>query len=451
MPLLSTPTQQLTTCPDGEDAKVSAALAGDGAAVAALLDANGPLMWRLAEAVLSERDLATSAVAEGTARGLRTARRRRHDGSPVAPLLLAGTFRAAVEARRAAPAPPAPPRLGANAGSDVDAEEMVAAAAFRSLPERWRAAVWLYEVEGVEPEVFAPVLGVSTAVATQLALKGRRGLIGRFEQARVDVPEDLGTPLAPLADDVPQALTAVVTPVVVASLSADPGSRVAPLAWLEDRAVRPLGVATVAVLALGIIGVGVLGQPALTRGGTVLRSAGAPGTGGTGVVTTPYGTTSYDPGSAFQGASAGPNVLGASTPYTAGFVGSSVATVGPGVAGTGSILYTPGGNSPGINRTGPGSAPPPTVPPPPPPASGPPQGAKPPPGPGPTTPPPVIPPVTLPPLPVTLPPLPGVTVPVTVPVTLPTVTVPGVGGTTSCTVMILGVAVQTGCSPTTGP
>ncbi len=61
----------------------------------------------------------------------------------------------------------------------------IVSAAFRSLPERWRSALWLIEVLGVEPAMAAAVLGVSANGLAQLSVRSRTGLRERYLQAHM--------------------------------------------------------------------------------------------------------------------------------------------------------------------------------------------------------------------------------------------------------------------------
>src|SRR6202034_484096 len=118
--------------------------------------------------------------------------------------LLAAVYRLAAEAGRSVSAPHARP-----GGRSRNPETAFVEAAFRSLPERWRGAVWLSDVEAMDPERVARVLGVSVAVAHQLINRGRRGLEGRFAQAHQPVPEHLGTALRAFTMAIPANLADV--------------------------------------------------------------------------------------------------------------------------------------------------------------------------------------------------------------------------------------------------
>ena len=59
------------------------------------------------------------------------------------------------------------------------------AEAFADLPPRWRAVLWLTEVEAMAPRDAAPLLGVSPNTAAQLAVRARRRLRQRYVQMHV--------------------------------------------------------------------------------------------------------------------------------------------------------------------------------------------------------------------------------------------------------------------------
>ena len=59
------------------------------------------------------------------------------------------------------------------------------AAAFRTLPERWRSVLWLTEVEGIPVRDAGPLMGLSANSAAQLALRARNGLRERYLQAHL--------------------------------------------------------------------------------------------------------------------------------------------------------------------------------------------------------------------------------------------------------------------------
>jgi DNA-directed RNA polymerase specialized sigma24 family protein len=265
IPVVSTP------APLGAESDlVRRAARSDEEAFSELYRRHAQTAWRLAQAVAPTAGEAATAVADGFVRVLRGIRRHHVPASdPFRPLLLAGVYQSAIDRLRRSPEPPAATPPPADLG--------LAGAAFRSLPERWRAAVWLHDVEGLAADRVAPVLGVSPALAAQLVGRGRRALADRFRQAGEAMPQSLGPVLRPLSASSPAALSDVATSAWRASVASDHAGRLVPsLGWLGEHAVAPLRLAVVGVLALGVISVGVLSQrDTLPRGGPV--ASGTPG------------------------------------------------------------------------------------------------------------------------------------------------------------------------------
>ncbi len=242
------------------------AAGGDAESFGELYRRHNQAAWRLAQATAGNNDDAVKAVGDGFASALRPRRGLRRAGGPESgfrALLLGAVYQAATgHGHVDTPAlldVPAPSRTE---GSEAKAEEAALfEAAFRSLPERWRGAVWLSEVEGLDAESIAAILGVSVPIATQLTSRGRRGLTGRFAQARRQAPEHLGPALRPMADLVPANLAAAVE---ARWLDRDHGvdfGAVGP--WLSERAVRPLWAAVGGLTGLGLIGLGIVGPGAV--------------------------------------------------------------------------------------------------------------------------------------------------------------------------------------------
>lgn len=326
--------------------------------------------WRLAQAITAGRDEATSAVADGFVRVLRAVRRHQVKVSdPFRPLLLAGVYRSAIEERRRADQAVTAP-IALNQG-----ELSFDAAAFRTLPERWRAAIWLTEVEGLAPDRVAPILGVSPAVATQLASRGLRAMNDRYRQAGSEPPESLGPALRPLAATLPASLAEVAAAAWRSSVASDTAGRLVPcLGWLGERAVQPLRLAVVGVMALGVIAVGVISQGGLLGERSPVAGGGAPS------ATSRAGVNYFSPIAAFPdgsglllgaGGSAGPlrasapsglpraGGAGAASPAAAGSSGSSGSAGPAGGSGAsgGSTGSGSGGSTGATGGSGGGSTP----------------------------------------------------------------------------------------------
>jgi hypothetical protein len=126
---------------------------------------------------------------------------------------------------------------------------------FRNLPDRWRAALWLSEVEARDPAEISEVLGVSAAEAAQLVHLGRRGLAAYYAQAHQTAPEPIGPLLRSVALPIPGNLAAV-TEARWAASGRDRERRTTHA--IADRAVRPLWAAVGGLMAFSLMGIGLL-------------------------------------------------------------------------------------------------------------------------------------------------------------------------------------------------
>jgi RNA polymerase sigma factor (sigma-70 family) len=172
------------------------AAGGDRGAFDELYRRHVEAAWRVAQAVTGNRDDAADAVSEAFTKVLQALRAGRlTSAARFRPYLLQATRNAGIDVLRRTgrlrptdsmdhldgPAPaPGPGDVFLQA---VDSS--LVAAAFRSLPERWRAALWLTEVEGLPPSEAGPLLGVSANGAAQLAVRARAGLRDRYLQAHI--------------------------------------------------------------------------------------------------------------------------------------------------------------------------------------------------------------------------------------------------------------------------
>ncbi|MGI8851236.1 MAG: RNA polymerase sigma factor, partial [Acidimicrobiales bacterium] len=218
--------------------------------------------WRLAAATASDLDTAAVAVSAGFAKATRGSRRASAVGGndrsrgEFRPVLLAAVYSCAMadsrHSRAAAPIPIAERR------SSPARTEARTAAAFRSLPDRWRAALWLSEVEGMGPARVAVVLGVSVPVSTQLIERSRRALLSRMAQTPQTLPEHLGLALRPLAAPAPAEL-AELTAVRWRKAVAARVRWFEPVGRLGDAATRYLAAACAGLVALSVVGLGMAG------------------------------------------------------------------------------------------------------------------------------------------------------------------------------------------------
>ncbi|HZT66427.1 MAG TPA: sigma-70 family RNA polymerase sigma factor [Acidimicrobiales bacterium] len=309
----------LTGAAIADDELARAAAAGDSTSFDELYRRHAEAAWRVAYAVTSNRDDAADAVAEAFTRVFTALTAGRlADMERFRPYLLATTRNAAIDVlRRGGRVRPVDELPHSEPGSVDSSDRLVdkldaslVAAAFRSLPERWRSVLWLTEVEGLAPSEAAGLLGVSPNGAAQLAVRARAGLRQRYLQAhlRTEVHDDcrytverlgayVGGGLAPrdiakvdqhlagceecrarLAEleDLGGTLRRAVLPLPLAlgALAWDHWHKVSTGTLAAHRArkvvslpgQRALMGASVGLLGLGIIGATIVGQPPFGSG-----------------------------------------------------------------------------------------------------------------------------------------------------------------------------------------
>lgn len=333
--------------PSAEAELVRSATRGDADAFGELFRRHGQPAWRLAQAVAPSRDSAAVALRDGFGRAARS-RRTANAGGAFRLAALAAVYRAALEQAQDPAAAPSPARRAR------DAESALAAGAFRSLPERWRAALWLSDAEGMEVEPVAAVLGVSVAVAGQLVTRGRKGLAGRYAQARRAVPDHPGEVLRGSAMAMPADL-AESAQSRWAEMGHERTALLSPLAsWIEGHATRPASVAVGTLVGLGLIGLGVI------PGGSAVRSQFGSNAAGklNGAVPVqtclglPCAGNTSSAGLRPAG-SAGPmlTALGAANPFDNASTTSSLSQVGGGAAGSSDVGTASPGSAPGAAPT----------------------------------------------------------------------------------------------------
>jgi DNA-directed RNA polymerase specialized sigma24 family protein len=137
--------------------------------------------WQAAYAVAGHTGDAEDAVADGFARLLRFGRRGGVDdcqrfGTTVLKAVRAAARDTLRRSKRSG---------GTNGRPQASFALPVAAAAFRSLPERWRSVLWLTYVERLDPTEVGVILGVSANGLAQLALRARAGLRERYLHAQL--------------------------------------------------------------------------------------------------------------------------------------------------------------------------------------------------------------------------------------------------------------------------
>ena len=338
-----------TTALSAEADLVRQAARGDADAFGEIYRRHSAPAWRLAQALTADRQGATSVFRDGFVRAVRSGRAARRSPGAFRPHVLSAVYRAAMDLASDRTAAPIASRRTVAGGPDA----ALADAAFRSLPERWRAAVWLNEVENLESDRVAAILGVSSSVAEQLIARGRRGLAGRFAQAHHEVPEHIGEVLRPLAIAAPADL-AEVTTARWSAAGADHLSVLAPVSgWLEDRAARPMSVAAGALIGLGLIGLGVVSTSSTVRSQLGAASSSNSSSGAVPVHTClglpcPGGTAgTFSAGSGFLSSS----FLGGGNGLSGGPGGTFGSTFG-GAGGAGSGAFGGGGTFGGVGGTG---------------------------------------------------------------------------------------------------
>jgi DNA-directed RNA polymerase specialized sigma24 family protein len=231
------------------------AQSGDRAAFSELYRRHSHPAWRLALAVGASTTVAEKAVVQGFTAALRRLRK----GTTT----LAMPFRLQV-ARTSAEAAAAAARRD---GAPVDPAPNDLVVAFRRLPERWRAGLWLTAVEGGNPGQVAPVLALSAEATVSLVTRAALGLRERY--MRID-----GAQLDDVRKAVPE-LKALVVP-IPDELEARAVAQWQ--AWLDEiakderhglAAIVPMGAWTeraIATAAAGIIAAGIASAVALTSG-----------------------------------------------------------------------------------------------------------------------------------------------------------------------------------------
>lgn len=165
-----------------QTALVERAIDGDEAAFHALYERHGLRAWRLAYAITGTRGDAVAVVSDSFARTFTALRAGRAAQSGFRSALLRTVRHQAIDARNAhgekAPAFQASERT------------LVLATAFTTLPERWKSALWLRQVEGIEPAELASIVELDLDATNQIVKRARRGLREQFVRADVHLSKD---------------------------------------------------------------------------------------------------------------------------------------------------------------------------------------------------------------------------------------------------------------------
>jgi DNA-directed RNA polymerase specialized sigma24 family protein len=315
----------------GDTTLVHLARNGDLGAFAELVQRHSWTAWEAAYAITGDAGDAAEAVSESFTKLLKPGRVVRYENSVALQTAVLSTTRTtAIETVRRSG------HDGADGVYDIGGSGArqtrargglpIVSAAFRSLPERWRSALWLIEVQGVEPEMAAAVLGVSGNGLAQLAMRSRTGLRERYLQAHIQARvaeacrpvvehlaayvtgqmtphdaaridshldgcveckqrrldlDDLGAMLHSLAVPIPATLAARTISrwkleISTAASVTRPQLRLVPF---PTTARKPLAGAALGVLGVGIIGAAIVGGPLLNHGlggGGIAPAAASP-------------------------------------------------------------------------------------------------------------------------------------------------------------------------------
>jgi RNA polymerase sigma factor (sigma-70 family) len=173
---------------------IQAVRGGDIAAYGQLYDRHLVAARRVAAAIASGEAERDDLIAEGFTRVLRILRSGEGPDEEFRPYLLTTIRNTMISWRRrdsalslVAEVPDVLPSEGSDEPVDSRMHGTVAAGAFASLPERWRAVLWRTEIEGESPARIAEDFGMTPNGVAALAYRAREGL----RQAYLDqhVPE----------------------------------------------------------------------------------------------------------------------------------------------------------------------------------------------------------------------------------------------------------------------
>jgi DNA-directed RNA polymerase specialized sigma24 family protein len=249
----------MTAAPTTADSDLArSAAAGDAGAFAALYHRHVEAAWRLAQAATSSADAARQATVGGFAIALGLVSRGREDvADEFSPHLLAAVYRGA----RVDPSPSMSRRRPSRDRDKrtPDAAGPLVVAAFAALPARWRAALWLADVERLPMATVGTILGVPSGIALQLLKRGRASLEQRVAQAGGSLPyPDLAAALSATVSPPPSQLFAATESRWNRAVTRDRRAR--PAGWLTERAPAPLAASILGLCAAGIIAMAIVGS-----------------------------------------------------------------------------------------------------------------------------------------------------------------------------------------------
>lgn len=157
------------------DALVERAVAGDEDAFCALYDQHAGATWRLAYALTGTTRDAVEVVSESFAHTFTALRAERIAADDFTTSLLRQVRHHATDIRRAQGDVPAP--------FETREKTLVLAMAFASLPERWRAALWLSQVEKLSVADAAAIVELDAQSTVKIASRARKGLREQYLHA----------------------------------------------------------------------------------------------------------------------------------------------------------------------------------------------------------------------------------------------------------------------------
>lgn len=233
---------------DGELAAEAAI--GDTGAYANLYHRHIVAAWRLAQATAPSPEAATKATTKAFVRMVRLVGRGRDDvAQEFRHHLLAAVYR---EARSGSDGDRAPAKRATAGGAQM-------VTAFAHLPTRWRAALWLQEVEQLPAVVVGPILGVSSAAAVQLNKRAIAGLEHRVLQAGGSLPmPDIAGTLSSAAPPLPGVVQAKTESKWKRAVASDRNRGGPEAGWIRQRAPRPLALCAAGLCAAGLVGLAVV-------------------------------------------------------------------------------------------------------------------------------------------------------------------------------------------------
>lgn len=161
----------------GRGAVVERAIAGDEDAFHELYEQHAAVTWRFAYALTGTTRDAVGVVSESFARTFTALRAGRDGATEFSTLLLHTARHLAIDVRRSHG--DSPPPFEANEHS------LTLARAFASLPERWRSALWLSEVEDQVTDQTASIIDLDAVDTAEITRRARKGLREQYLHADV--------------------------------------------------------------------------------------------------------------------------------------------------------------------------------------------------------------------------------------------------------------------------